>query len=406
MRIGFVTQWFPPEPGIVASAIADGLASRGHDVHVLTGFPNYPSGRLQPGYPLRPYQREERSARVTVHRAPLYPSHDRFAAKRVLNYASFALAASVIARTRMPAPDVWLVYSSPATAAIPALITRRRHKIPTYLLIQDLWPDSVTGSGLVGRGPPIRAVDGVLSRYCQWTYARSAGIGVISPSMRAILEARGVDGRKIYFTPNWAQPADGIVRVAQAEAERHRLGLPAGLLFVYTGNIGALQGLGPLLDAFAECRSANLVLIGDGVERVSLMNAVARRAATNVHFLPSQPLSQIGAYIAAADVQVISLRDTPLLRATMPSKVQVALASARPLLVHAAGDVADLVTTTQTGIAAMPGDMNAAIDAINQFASMSPNDRRRMGDRARRSYDELFSSEAGLDRLEDMIRAP
>src|SRR5665647_2347722 len=91
MRIAFVTQWFPPEQGtFVAAAIADGLAERGHEVHVLTGFPNYPTGRLQVGYPLRPYRREIRSDRVVVHRAPLFPSHDASAGKRAANYLSFA----------------------------------------------------------------------------------------------------------------------------------------------------------------------------------------------------------------------------------------------------------------------------------------------------------------------------
>lgn len=80
MRVAFVTQWFPPEPGtLVAAAIAEGLAARGHDVHVLTGFPNYPNGRLHAGYRLRPYRRDRYSTRITIHRAPLYPSHNAWA---------------------------------------------------------------------------------------------------------------------------------------------------------------------------------------------------------------------------------------------------------------------------------------------------------------------------------------
>ena len=123
MRIAFVTQWFPPEPGtVVASAIADGLAVRGHVVDVVTGFPNYPTGELQPGYPLQRYRRDERSERVTIHRAPLYPSHNTRAVKRMANYASFSASATWLTRSRLSRPDVWLTYSSPATAAVPALV--------------------------------------------------------------------------------------------------------------------------------------------------------------------------------------------------------------------------------------------------------------------------------------------
>src|SRR5664279_610608 len=122
MRIAFVTQWFPPEPGNgIAAGIADGLGQRGHDVDVLTGFPNYPTGKIYPGYKMQYYRRDQRSGRVAVHRAPLFPSHNRNGVKRAANYLSFGLSANWMARSRLKVPDAWLVYSSPATAAIPAI---------------------------------------------------------------------------------------------------------------------------------------------------------------------------------------------------------------------------------------------------------------------------------------------
>ena len=152
MRIGYITQWFPPEPGtVVPESIARGLAAHGHEVDVITGFPNYPTGRIMPGYRVRPYQREQHAPGITVHRAPLFPSHSRAAVPRMANYVSFAAGAAAVSRVRVPRPDVWLVYSSPATAAIPAARLARRHQAPIFLLIQDLWPDSVNDSGFVGR---------------------------------------------------------------------------------------------------------------------------------------------------------------------------------------------------------------------------------------------------------------
>ena len=112
MRIGIFTQWYEPEPGPAAlcSVAARALAERGHEVHVLTGFPNYPSGRIADGYQQRPRVRE-RSGGVNVVRVPLMPSHDKSAMRRVANYASFGLSAAVLGVPGLPALDaVWVNY--------------------------------------------------------------------------------------------------------------------------------------------------------------------------------------------------------------------------------------------------------------------------------------------------------
>ena len=403
MRIAFTTQWFPPEPGtLVAAGIADGLAERGHEVHVLTGFPNYPTGKLQAGYPLRPYRREIRSGRVTVHRAPLFPSHDESATKRMANYLSFGVSASWVARTRMPKPDVWLTYSSPATAALPALTVPGRLRAPSYLLLQDVWPDSVTESGFVP-GRIGRGIGSALRRYCDWTYRRSAGIGVISPSMAGILVERGVEPEKIQLLPNWVEDTHLWPSEVPTDALRRSLGLPEGRLFMYAGNIGEIQGLEPLIEAFARCPEVNLVLVGGGIARNSLQHLVASRGILNVHFIQSQPTEQIGRLVAAADVLIVSLRDTRLLRATMPSKVQSCMAASRPILVYAAGDVADLITASQSGIAVQPGDVTAAVEAIRCLSSMPTEKLLEMGQRGRSHYEMNFAPDVGLDRLESWL---
>lgn len=405
MRIAFVTQWFPPERGtLVSAAIADGLAGRGHQVDVVTGFPNYPTGRLHPDYPLRPYRRDRPRAGVVVHRGPLYPSHNANALGRMANYTSFAIASSWTARRRLARPDVWLTYSSPATAALAAGTAPRRLRAPSCLIIQDLWPDSVTESGFVG-GRLGQIAEVALTRFCDWTYRRSDAIGVISPGMRGILVGRGVPPAKIHDTPNWID--DGHLRPpGEWGAElREPLGLPPGRLFMYAGNLGELQGLEPLVEAFAACPQAQLVLIGDGVAKDVLRRSCAQRGLDNVHFLPPQDVSRIGDYIAASDVQIVSLKDTPLLRATMPSKVQASLAAGRPVLAHAPGDVAELIVRAGAGLAAPPGDIAGTAAVVRQFCAADEDRLRQWGQAARHCYEREFAPAAGAARLEKMLVA-
>lgn len=402
MRIGYVTQWFPPEPGPVPVSIARGLRDLGHDVDVLTGFPNYPTGVLMDGYRLRPYQREELEPGITVHRAPLHPSHSSSAIARMGNYLSFSLGASAVARLRMPTPDIWLVYSSPATAVIPALRAMPSHRRPIFLLIQDLWPDSVTGSGFVS-GRVGSAIDSSLTRFCRGTYRAASGIGVISPGMRGVLVERGVPDTKVHDTPNWIEDSHLRPHDHDKAGLRAALGLPAGRLWMYAGNLGELQGLEVLVEAFAARPDAHLVLIGDGVARERLEQASV--ALPNVRVLPPVPLEEIGELIAASDVQVVSLQDTPLLRVTMPSKVQSALAARRPVLMHAAGDAAVLVSESGCGWTARPGDATALGAAIDAGLRATEGELADLGERARAVYESRFSTAVGPRRLSDALEA-
>ena len=96
MRVIFLTLTFAPEPGALRGLpLAKWLATRGYDVKILTAFPNYPRGRVYPGYRIRPWQWEVMD-NIRVLRVPIYPSHDTSAIRRILTYLSFAFAATTI----------------------------------------------------------------------------------------------------------------------------------------------------------------------------------------------------------------------------------------------------------------------------------------------------------------------
>ncbi len=396
MRVGLVSQWYPPELGTgVPRAIAQGLALLGNEVHVLTGFPNYPSGQLYSGYSISPYLHEQDGA-VQVHRAPLYPNHSRNSARRMANYLSFAAGASVVSLSKFPTPDVWLTYSSPATAAIPAMLPRR-HRAPHAMIIQDLWPDSVIGSDMAS-GTASRLMAPPLHKFCHATYQSADGIGVISPGMRRVLVDRGVDPEKIHDTPNWV---DGGDRAPHLHRPRASLNLPSeGTIFLYAGNLGEMQELVPLIEAFDGVSGAHLVLMGDGATRDRVIAAAQSRS--NVHVLPPVDAGVVRDYQQAADVLVVSLRDTPLLRVTMPSKVQSSMSAGRAIFVHGAGDVAEVIHRARCGSSAAPGSTEVS-GTVQRLVDAGPDIRQQMGARARAWYDDNFSAEAGSRRVHDLL---
>src|SRR6266487_4250306 len=129
MHILLLSQWFWPEPDVRIRPLSEALAERGHQVTVITGFPNYPGGALYPGYRLRWRQWEQIGA-VRVLRLPLYPDHSRSAARRILNYLSFAASASLLGPVLGGPADVMWVYHPPLTVGLPAWVISRLRRIP------------------------------------------------------------------------------------------------------------------------------------------------------------------------------------------------------------------------------------------------------------------------------------
>lgn len=405
MRFGMVTQWYDPEPGSAAvpATIARSLAGLGHEMHVLTGFPNYPSGRLAEGYALRPY-RYERMRDVHVHRVPLLPNHDRSAVRRAGNYLSFAAAATVGSAVLRRSEAV-LVYSTPATVAVPALVAQVRSGPPYVLLIQDLWPDTVLESGFLS-SPRVRAAaERVLGRFCDLTYRRAQAIAVTSPGMAEVLQSRGVPESKISLVPNWVDEEAFRPRAKNGAALR-QAGVPDGFTVMYAGSLGDLQGLETLVDAVDRLPGsvpAQLVLVGAGVAESRLREMVSRRSLSNVHFLGQRPVGDMGPLLAASDVQVVCLRDLPLFRSTLPSKVQATLASGRAIVASAPGDAARVVTESGAGIAVAPERPDDLAAAMRRLYDAGELEREAMAARGRRHYEQHFAEAVGSRKIEALL---
>ncbi len=405
MRIAYISQWFDPEQGSAAlpGVIARALANRGHEVHVLTGFPNYPDGKLYPGYSVRAYQRESFDG-VVVHRAPLWVNHDDSALRRAGNYLTFAGAASLVALSRLPEVDVAWVHSTPATTAMPALALQSRRGTPFVLHVQDLWPDTVTASGFLSSSRA-SAVERGLHRFCDFTYRRARHVAVTAPGMAERLLQRGVPGEKVSYVPNWADESAFRPLHARDQAKKS-LGVDGRFTVMYAGNFGEFQSLDTIVRAAERLRHRQdiaFVLVGGGVEESRLKKAVSSAALSNVVFVPSQPFDRMAHVLAAGDVQVISLRDRPLSRTTLPSKLQATLAAGRPLIGAIAGDAARVILDSGAGLCVTPGSDAEMAAAAEQLAALSPGDLEAMGVAARSHYEQTYAEQAALDRIEAIL---
>jgi colanic acid biosynthesis glycosyl transferase WcaI len=397
MRILFLIHYFQPEPVLRGLPLAQELVKLGHEIEVLTGFPNYPAGKLYPGYRMKLLQREIIGG-IPVIRVPLYPSHDTSSFRRILNYMSFAFSAALIGPWVVKKFDVAYVYHPPATIGFPAIALRFLRGLRFVYDIQDIWPDTLQATGMFKNKFGLWMV----SKWCQIVYKSASRIVVLSPGFKKLLIDRGVREDKIEVIYNWADDT-AIKPVAQNTALADKLGLSNRFNIMFAGNMGKAQALEMVLRAADlvknDCPNIQFVFIGDGLETDNLKKISKDMKLANVLFLPRRPLSEIGEIMALADVLFVHLKDDPLFAITIPSKIQTYLAIGRPILVGVRGEAANLVLKTQAGLVCTPEDPLSIANGARQFARMSQEELRKMGENGRKYYQQELSLPIGAKRL-------
>jgi colanic acid biosynthesis glycosyl transferase WcaI len=402
MRILMLSQWFDPEPFYKGMPFAKELVKLGHEVEVLTGFPNYPEGKVYDGYRIKFFQRETMDG-IPVIRVPLYPSHDTSATKRIANYVSFSVSAALFGLALVRRPDVIYVYHPPITISFPAIILSFFYRIPFIYDIQDLWPDTLAATGMLDSAAALWMVD----KWCRFIYSQAAKIVVLSPGFKEMLIKRGVSCDRIEVIYNWCDE-DHFQGGVRDENLARELGLSDRFNIVFAGTMGRAQALGRVLDAAVLLREkyprVQFVFVGGGIYVKKLKAKANELRLRNVLFLPRRPVSEIGAILNLADVLLVHLKDDPLFRITIPSKTQAYMAAGRPILMAVKGDGSELVKRAKTGLTCVPGNPKGIAEAVEKFFIMPQEELELMGSNGKKFYEQELSLHIGAQRFEKIFR--
>ena len=399
MRVGILSQYFPPDgPGRFADELSQSLAARGHSVRVLTTFPHYTHGKTDPAFRQRAHSVEPRGE-VTVRRVPIYARHSRNPLGRIANYASFIWSAG-LAKSFLKDADVIYVHGTPATVVQPAHAWQKSMGIPFVYCVQDIWPESVTGSGMLP-GPLARTAESLISRWLSRVYSRAAAIVVIAPHARQLLRERGVPLERIHVVYNWARETVPGKVIAERPT--------AGLRLLYAGNLGAFQDLETLLRAVAQVSDLGdlrLDIAGAGVREASLRELVEQLGLRDtVRFLGRLDAEDLAQAYADSDFQLVTLRNLKIFSGTIPSKFQGGLAHGVPMITTVIGDVTRLVEEHGLGFTAVPEDVESLASAIRRAYATSSQEREALRSRARAFCEEYLTREHAVDRIEKILTA-
>ncbi|PTA67123.1 glycosyltransferase family 4 protein [Deinococcus arcticus] len=400
MHVLVVTQYFWPENFRINDLVM-GLHQRGHRITVLTGHPNYPSGRFTHGY--QGHQvREEQYEEIRVLRVPLLARGQRSGVRLLLNYASFALMASVLGplltRERF---DVMFVYEpSPMTVGYPAMVLKRLTGRPIVFYVQDLWPESLSATGFVKHPWALKAVEWMV----RGIYRACDRILVTSRAFMPRVQRLGVAPERIGYYPQYAEGFYQPLPTNPAWA--HQNGLPRGFTIMFAGNMGTAQDLMTVLATAERLRDEeiNWVFVGDGSVRAEMEARVQAQGLHRVVFLGSHPASEMPHFFAQADALLVSLTRDELFALTVPAKLQSYLACGRPILAALAGEGAQIVEEAGAGLTCAPQDAGALAEAALQLRALPEAERLEMGRRGRQYFEAHFEREALLTDLEQTLQ--
>ncbi|MGK5519458.1 glycosyltransferase family 4 protein [Micromonospora sp. URMC 107] len=396
MRIGILSYHFPPEPAFIPGSLAEELAVRGHEVKVLTGFPDYPGGHVYPGWRQR-WRHETRSERLTVRRVPRYSAGDGSVRSRMAGHLSFAGSATLAGRSYLADVDALYVHLPPANAFAAVGLLRLLGRVPTVVHVQDVWAEDEPVGAENGRWA------GRVAAAMARTYRAADGIAVAAPSLRERVVAAGADPARVRVVLNWTD--ERIFHPARpSRAARRLVRRDERCVVMHAGTIGTRQGLETAVRAAAALdHTVDLVLVGSGADERRVRGLAADLRAENVRFVERRSPPDMPDLYAAADYQLVMLRDLPELRSTLPAKLQAAFSCAAPVVASAGGDTADLVERARAGLSCPPGDWASLADRFWLAATIPPPARADMGRRGREAYLREMSMSAGVDRIERLL---
>lgn len=403
MRILFLTDNFPPETNAPATRTfehARRWVRAGAAVTVVTTAPNFPAGKLFPGYRNRLLQRESMDG-IEIIRVWTYITANEGVARRTLDYMSF-MVSGFLAGLLLRRPDV-IVCTSPqfftACAAYVLSLFKRR---PFVFELRDLWPDSIIAVGAMQESKAIRA----LKRLEYFLYRKAARIISVTNSFKSVLSSNGIPAEKITVVRNGADLASFTPGIKPDDlVKRH--GLEGTFVVAYIGTVGLAHGLGTILDAaekLATNKDVAFIVVGDGAEHVSLQEETRRRGLSNVIFVGRVGKDEVLRYWRLADVALVLLRDRPVFRHVLPSKIFEAMGTARPIVLGVLGESAELLRAAGAGVVIQPESADALAEAITHLAA-HPQEAERMGANGRRFVEAEFDRDKLAAAMLDELRA-
>jgi len=414
MKILYISQYYPPEmcaPAARVSELARYWARIGHQVTVLTGFPNHPTGKIHPEYKdkFKNLIVKERYHGVNVVRTWLLPFPNRKPHERIINYASFWLSAS-LSGIFFDKPDVIIATSPQLLVGLVGFWLGKLKCTPFVFEVRDLWPDSIVASDI---GEKAGLMIRTLRKISGFLYRSSHHIIVVTPAFKnELINNWSISEKKISIVENGVDTSL-FKPNGKSEKVKYSFGLNQKFVLSYIGTHGYAHGLDTMIKAAEKVLESYpdiaFLLVGDGADKERLISEAKKKNLTNVFFVDSQRREKIPGIIEASDVSVVLLKKRKIFETVIPTKMLESFACGKAVILGVNGQARQVLEAAHAGIYIPPEDSDALVDALRNLYE-DGNFRNKLGKNGRRYIDKYLSRENTAEHyiqvLTDLIKDP
>ncbi|RNC70381.1 MAG: glycosyltransferase WbuB [Desulfuromonadales bacterium] len=366
MHVLFLTHYFPPEVNAPASRTYENArrwVRDGHRVTVITCTPNHPNGVVYPGYRNRWCFQEELDG-IRVLRVKTYLSANKGFAKRIANYISYMISATLFS-TLVRDVDVVVSTSPQFFCGLAGYFASRMRRAPWVVEIRDLWPESIIAVGAIRS----RAVIDLLEGLETFMYSRADHVVAVTDAFKRHIAGRGVGVEHITVIKNGAD-LERFTPGPKENAFRKEYGLEGKFVVSYVGTHGMAHGLDTIFEAAEAMRDREdivFLLVGDGAERERLLTRKEEQGLSNVLMIPQQPKERMPEIINASDACMVLLKKNDLFKTVIPSKIFEAMAMERPIILGVEGESREIVEQGRCGLCIEPENAVELAEAIRRL---------------------------------------
>ncbi len=355
-------------PAARVSELSRHWVREGHDVSVLTGFPNHPDGVIRPEYRRR-FRRmicREILDGIKVVRTWLLPFPNRKSYERMLNYGSFS-ASAALAGSFLERPDVVIATSPQLLVGLSGWWIAKLKRVPLVLEIRDLWPESLAA---VGMGDPNSLLHRTLGKIAGFLYRQADHVVVVTPAFRDyLINNWRVPGEKISIVQNGVETK--LFSPGDSRPLRRSLNVEGKFVVSYIGTLGLAHGLQTVIAAAENFQNTEpnvlFLLVGEGADRERILELARSKNLTNIRFVPQQPREKIPAYIAASDACLVLLKKSDVFKSVIPTKLLEFMSCGRPVVLGVNGQAREILEQCRGGIYVEPENPVALCEAIRKL---------------------------------------
>lgn len=404
MKIALVSQLFWPEVGAPSARgleMARVWRDQGHQVKIVTAFPNHPTGVIPEEYRGQTFMVEDVEG-LEVFRSFIYATPNEGFIRRVLSHLSFMASSVVQTLPRLGDVDIIVATSPPFFPVISSLVFSLAKQVPFIFEVRDLWPGVFEELGVI-ENP---AVLGLLEQVELALYKRASRVVVVTDSFVEDIAGRGIPEGKIEVVKNGVD-LDFFRAVDGGNIYRDEFGVEADFIVSYLGTHGISQALTSHIEAaehLADRDDIAFVFVGQGAEKDDLRALATEKGLEHVHFFGNQPKKRMPQLYSHSDACFVPLRDIPMFSSFIPSKIFEILACETPVIGSVRGEAAELLRDSGAAIVTDPENTVGLVDAVVELEGMTAQERDDMGAAGRRFATERFSRTSLAKKYIDIFR--